>query len=297
MPAGIGNLGQLKVDFGDRKQISEDEFKQLLEHDRVRLKSPDSNNDVNLFTHGVFTYTTKADQEALLLQLTNGHPTVGVDWQSFPNTREHPNTISQDDLLWQSYLHYMEDRASAKSANVQLEPLLDRAISKIGAEQTTMIAFSHGSMFDTRYLRHRVDTGLPKVDTLLFSHPDVWNKTPELNVAGDHKHTSEGLLSAAASKAYVIGSSSDLALRFSSRLPGAGGERIGDDSALSRQIIASHHAVPVSEIVKPITTSLSQHFLNYSGIAEIENGDAKRPAPQIQSAYKAATEAGRKHST
>jgi hypothetical protein len=295
VPAGAGNLGECKYGFGDRREINEETFNRLLDRDRARLKEENmpGHNEVNLHAHGVFTYTNMADQEALLLQLTNGHPTVNVDWQAFPNTRDNPHHYSPNDKIVSSYLHYMEDRASAKVANAELEPLLDRTIDRIGAAQTTMIGFSHGGMFDTRYLRHRVDGNLPKVGAVLFAHPDVPVKTPELMV-GKADGTLEGLLSAAASRSVVIGGRADLALLVASWLPGASGYRLGNDSASTRKIIEWNQGKPISEITKLDKKELDQHFLNYSGLASLENGDPRRSEEQMQQDFRRATEMGRR---
>jgi hypothetical protein len=296
VPRGAENLGECKFEFADRRQIQEAEFNHLLDRDRSKLKEANvpASENVNLHAHGVFTYTNMADEEAILLQLTNGHPMVNVDWQAFPNTRENPHHYSPHDWALSSYLHYMEDRASAKKANVELEPLLDKTIARIGAPQTTLIGFSHGGMFDTRYLRHRVDSHLPKLGTVLYAHPDVPVKTPELTVKGADGST-EGLLCQAACRSFVIGGRTDMALKVAAKLPFAGGERLGDDSLSTRHLIeAKNHGDPVTELPKSLPDD--EHFLNYSGIANLENGDPNRSIKQLQEDYWMATLVGRRHS-
>lgn len=296
VPEGAINLGECKFSLFQRRQIDEKEFNRLLDHDTARLKEtkvPTANN-VNLHAHGVFTYTDMADQEAVLLQLTNGHPTVNVDWQAFPNTRENPHHYSPNDWVVSSYLHYMEDRSSAKHANAELQPLLDKTIARIGASHTTMIGFSHGGMFDSRYLRHRVDSHLPRLDTVIFAHPDVPITTSELTVP--HGKDSEGLLSAASSRSFVIGGRTDLALAVAAHLPFAGGQRLGNDSTTTRHFIEWNKGEPVTELPKSLRNDIDEHFLNYSGIADLQNGNPNRTEVEMQNDFLKATENGRKRS-
>jgi hypothetical protein len=285
--ASDAHFSQSDIRFHDRFEIQEDEFKNLLSHERDKLKEPNTpgSNDVDFYTHGTFVGPNKADQESILLQLTNGHPTVDIDWRTTPADPEDSSLVSL-------YLNYREGQNEAADANLALDASIDTAIAAVGANHAIMIGMSHGSAFDSRYLYHRVSSHLPKLGMVVFAHPDVPISAPELEL-DDRKW----LLSAAAARSFVIGSSADRALQSVARIDNflqVPDERLGSDSERARQVIESNHSVAISEVPR-VPRNSNQHFVNYAGIANILNGDPRRSQAQTQAAYVKATGEGRNH--
>ncbi len=279
VPQGKPSLEDCQFNFSPRENISKERFDQLLSRNK------NVTGDVILHTHGVFTSEKSADQEALMLQLSSGLPTVNIDWAAHP--------IDGSGTL-KSLFGYERDRACAMRANrnKSFEKAIDSTIDSIGASNTEMIGFSHGAMFDTRYLKHRVDNNLAPLDTVILNHPDVAIGASEL-----YSHENPDVLKRASNHAFVIGSQNDERLKSAEKVDKLLGiglfhpvERIGDDSNSSRALIKSEGALPIKDVDQPGASS--NHFLNYAGISHLLHR-GNTPADQLQRDFNNATAAAR----
>ncbi len=284
VPVGAPSLNDCKFNFNDREVISEEKYKQLLKKDAA------SSKDIDLYTHGVSATDKSADKQALMLELSNGRPTVNIDWSSNPPADKDPV---------KALIQYERDTASAKRANDNKEftAAIDNTIKEVGAGNCSMIGFSHGGMFDTRYLKHRVQSHLPELNTVILTHPDVPISAPEL-----WNGFKPRVLADSAVHSYVIGSQNDLALKMGhivGYLPGGTTyehglteERLGDYSWLSRLAISTEGAVAIQE--RDQHKISTHHFLNYAGIKQLlESGNDSKD--KVQTAYNHVTDLARQN--
>ena len=284
VPAGAPSLGDCQFTFNDREMINEEKYNQLLEKEKAWSK------DISFFTHGVSTDARNADKQALKLELSNGLPTVNIDWTANPAKNEKDPA--------QSLGQYLKDTVAAKRANDNaiFTGAIDKTIEKIGAENTSMIGFSHGGMFDTRYLKHRVSNHLPELDTVILTHPDLPIGSGEL-----WNNSKPRVIGEAAEHSFVIGSRRDWALRMGmivSHLPfghpahdsGNLEQRLGNYSFASRMFINLAGAKAVKEVNQEDLGT--HHFLNYAGINQLLK-DGELPFKQLQDKYNDATEHAR----
>ncbi len=286
VPVDRPSIADCQIKTNPREQISKEDFDKIIQKDKT------TSSEVEFYTHGVSCQDNSADMQALMLQLTNGRPTINLDWSAIPAPGPmHP---------LKSLRAYAQDTISAKRANdnPEFRKAIDDTISEIGAERVDMIGFSHGGYFDSRYLSHRIQDHLPKVNTVVLAHPDVPVSAPELQVNGKDQ-----FFTAAANRAYVIGGQSDLAMKAavlaSHLIPGtptyvSGGseERLGDDSGSTRDFIKSEGATPISERDRDELSS--EHFLNSAGIRTLlDNPAGMMPNDQQQAAYNASTDIAR----
>jgi hypothetical protein len=284
VPAGTPTLDQCSFKFGDRQIITEAEYDELLKKDTA------GDREVDLYTHGVSCTDSSADRQALMLELSNGRPTVNIDWTANPPEDMNP---------FKALIQYLRDTAAAKRANNNktFVSAIDRTIEHIGAEHTGMIGFSHGAMFDTRYLKYRAQNHLPKLDTVILTHPDVPISASELFIGRKPE-----VLRDSASHSYVIGSQNDLSLKMGEivgYLPGGTTfqngkteERLGSYSWQSRAMIAAEGADAIKERDEPKIGT--HHFLNLAGIAQLLDGDNLSLA-QLQTSYDRATDLSRQN--
>lgn len=279
VPPGAPSLSQCECVFNPRENIDEGKYNELLE--RSKKFSP----DITLFTHGVSADAHSADQQALKMQLSTGRPVINVDWDA------NPAANGMDPV--QGLVAYKKDTAAALRANNNpaFVSALDKTIENIGADNASMIGFSHGGMFDTRYLKHRVETNMPDLDTVILTHPDVPLGASELWY--NHKPR---VLGDSADHTYVIGSRKDLALKMGSLVDhltekGLKPEnRLGNYGFLTRLFLKAAGAESIKE---KTTGSLgTQHFLNYAGLNELLRAGDK-PQDQVQNAFNSATDAAR----
>lgn len=281
VPAGKLDLDDCSFIIGKREIIPEEKYTQLLKRDRVGAE------ELDLFTHGVSCTQDCADKQAVMLELTNGRPTVNIDWSS---SSPQSNPIK-------GIASYFQDTAAALRANNNkaFESAIDNTIDHIGAEHTNMIGFSHGAMFDTRYLKHRVEDHLPRLDTLILTHPDVPVSAPEL-----YPGNKPALLRDSADRSFVIGSRIDVLLKLGAVagcIPGGttfenGGseERLGNNSAKSRSLIELEGAGAISE--SDDMSIGTHHFLNFAGINELLESQ-NRSIKDVQGDYDRASDVQR----
>lgn len=280
VPSDSSNLDDCQYLMHPREIITKEEFDSLIEKDKA------VSSDIDLYAHGVSTPAIRSDKEALLLQLTNARPTVNLDWNA------------KDVDFLDPLGGYEADTKAAKRANdnPQFTAAIDDTVQSVGANHTALIGFSHGGYFDTRYLSHRVASELPKLNTVILTHPDVPISAPELRVNGKPE-----LLKDASKHAYVIGGTSDLAMKvavFASHLlpdsptfiDGGTEERLGNDSEETRKFIKSEGAKPISESDRDDFES--QHFVNDVGIRELLNAD-HNSEKKAQAIFTEATHIGR----
>lgn len=283
VPDGPITLNDCRFNFSERETISEQKYTELLKRDQAA--SP----DINIFTHGVFCSAQDADRQALMLDLSNGRPTLAIDYTSNP---VGSNPIK---LL----IEYQKDTADAKRVNndPNFTAAIDKTVQQIGADHTGLIGFSHGGMFDARYLKHRVESHLPKVNTVVLAHPDLPISDSALLV-GDKMN----MLGESARRPFVIGSPNDLALKVGDligHLPGTttyeygkSEQRLGDYSWLSRAVIGKEGAESIKE--RDDHEISGHHFINFAGIAQIFD-DTNLSEDQIQVAYNQATDDARQN--
>lgn len=274
------SLNDCKYIFNERQSIKKEDYDKLV--DREKAFSP----FVEMYSHGVSTNENGADQQAFLLQLSTGRPTIDLDWNTIP----HGNGL--DDIAE----GYVKDVTEAKKSNDNkaFQQAIDDTVQRIGADHTSMIGFSHGALFDARYLAHRAAGNMPKLDNVILAHPDVPLGAPELEVNGKPE-----LLKDTALHSYVIGGKIDMDLKIAApaSLPGYpafewGGneERLGDDADSTRDFIRQEGAVPLSE--KDRHELSTQHFLNYAGIAQLMT-QGNLLGDREQGIYNDATDFGR----
>lgn len=267
LPAGAKNIKEEYIKVNDRQPVSQDEFKNLLKREQSQ------NSKIDLYTHGVFTPDDSADKQALELALSSGRPTIAIDWTADPGQQGNPLAMADQ---------YLTDTDAAKRAtnNREFMAAIDNTIQQIAPENTGMIGFSHGCMFDTRYFNHRVNKHLPPLDVVILNHPDVPIGASELLV-----NNKPDTLRDAAKHSFVIGGQKDNLLKiadFLGYLPigatfedGRVEERLGTDSARARQMIEAEGATPISEDDDKNVSS--HHWLNFVGINELLQHPEKQP--------------------
>ncbi len=274
----------------DRIKIDEQEFYTLIARSQKRQRDLTTGadeahklfrpDDMVINTQGIRTGAEAADFQALALQLTQGHGVIDVDWQSTPKAEEQL-TLSEV---------YKSERKGAAQSYSKIEKGLDDTTSHIGAEHCDFIAFSHGAMFDSRYLQHRKDLQDPLLHTVIFTHPDVpISALPALDKNG-RVEPAKRLYSCASKDTYVIGSSEDLALAaaaFNDCEPASGGswleqmlekgnkmplyERIGSGKKISRELVAGSGGTYVVETIPEDKQDPYKHFINFAGINSLIN--------------------------
>jgi hypothetical protein len=293
VPDDADSLQKCKFEFGDRHKIDVKEFDSLVARDQKRQSdlsaaSPEENKlsraqDMSFYTHGIRTGAESADFMALALQLTNGHSVINIDWKSAPPSEEKTG-ISET---------YQINRKGAAESYGKFEKELDQTIGKIGAEHTDMIAFSHGAMFDTKYLMHRKETHAPLLNEIILAHPDVPIATlaqPNQNGIIDEANR---LYSKVAKNTHVIGSPTDLAMTGAAyndcdtskcetlmdrwkehdRQMGVYA-RLGNGAAVSRTLVAGHGGTYVMENIPKDKAEKDpyHHFVNMQAISSLING-------------------------
>lgn len=285
VPKDNPSIDKCQFVFNGRETISKDQYDQILQRDKA------FNPEIELYAHGVSTTDMSADKQAMTLQLMSGRPTIALDWDANPATG--------DDNPLHSLQGYSQDTINAKRANdnKDFQNAIDNTVQEIGADHTSLIGFSHGGFFDTRYLAHRVQANLPKLENVILTHPDVPVSAPELRVNG-----SPELFKDSAQHSYVIGGKMDLAMKAamvaSHLLPGTPTyegfftteERLGDDSNDTRSLIQQEGAIPISERDRP--EPATEHFLNTAGITQILDGGAASQ-DQEQNYFNSATDMAR----
>lgn len=293
VPDGAGSLKDCRFEFQDRQNIEQKELNALISRAQERQSDiADSSatenklprpNDIAFFTHGIRTAGVSSDLYALSLQLTNGHSVVNVDWKSVPPTEETGLDMERK---------YNDERKRAAESYPRFEKLIDETIKHAGADQTTIIAFSHGAMFNTRYLQHRKSAGAEQLHHVIFSHPDVpCRSLPQLGADG--KVPAENRLFACVAKqTHVIGSPADMAMTGAAKNdePRVEGQwklthylkgtdeayaRIGNGAQISRNLVEGSGGTYVMETQKGEKKDLMCHFINMESIGELMNGTAK----------------------
>lgn len=287
VPDTAASLKDCKFEFQDREKISQRELSDLVARaqkrqaqlsesadDTHKLSNP---SNISFFTHGIRTAAASSDLYALSLQLTNGHSVVNVDWKSVPPSEEKGFNLVQA---------YRDERSRAAESYPRFEKLIDDTIRAVGAERTDMIAFSHGAMFDTRYLQHRKDSGAALLNHVIFSHPDVPNRImPQPGQDGAIVPESR-LYSSVSNRTHVIGSTADMAMagaaqndaeadglpRWKAMLqPNEAYWRIGNGAQISRNLVEGCGGTYVVETQKGEKKDAMCHFINMAGIAELMN--------------------------
>lgn len=287
VPDTAASLKDCKFEFQDREKISQRELNDLVARAQKRQaqlsESADHPNkllnpsNISFFTHGIRTAAASSDLYALSLQLTNGHSVVNVDWKSVPPSEEKGFNLVQA---------YRDERSRAAASYPRFEKLIDDTIHAVGAERTYIIAFSHGAMFDTRYLQHRKDSGAALLNHVIFSHPDVPNRImPQPGQDGAIVPESR-LYSSVSNRTHVIGSTADMAMagaaqndaeadgvpRWKAMLqPNEAYWRIGNGAQISRTLVEGCGGTYVVETQKGEKKDAMCHFINMAGIAELMN--------------------------
>lgn len=293
VPDNAGSLKDCKFEFQDRQNIDQQELNELVSRAQARQSelaaTTDTENklprpnDVAFFTHGIRTAAVSSDLYALSLQLTNGHSVVNVDWKSVPPSEETTLDMEQK---------YNDERKRAAESYPRFEKLIDETIKHAGADQTTIIAFSHGAMFNTKYLQHRKETNSEQLNHVIFSHPDVpCRSLPQ--PGPDGKIPSENRIFACVAKqTHVIGSTKDMAMTGAAKNdePRVEGQwtlthylkgtdeayaRIGNGAKISRNLVEGSGGTYVIETQKGEKRDLMCHFINMESIGELMNGTPK----------------------
>ncbi|CAN5270307.1 hypothetical protein BH10CYA1_BH10CYA1_36670 [soil metagenome] len=292
------SLKECKFEFKDRQTIDVKEFDALVDHSQKRqsdlsaMSKPDGQlvgpKDMSFYTHGIRTGAEDADFTALALQLTNGHSVINVDWKS---------TAVPDETYSLTKAYEINKKGAAESYP-KFEGELDRAISHIGAANTDMIAFSHGAMFDTKYLQHRQETHAPLLDEIVFSHPDVKCSVMKPIDSAGKLAEADRFYSSIARKAFVIGGTNDLAMtgaawndcesapKGTSWLENHNQQmpihaRLGNGGEISRTLVAGHGGTYVTEPIVKDKDKASNHFVNMGKINELLNEANKNEATKI----------------
>jgi len=291
VPDNATSLKECKFDYKDRQPIDAKQFEALVDHAQkrqsdlsdksainARLTDP---KDVSFYTHGIRTGAEDADFMALALQLTNGHSVVNVDWKS---------TAVRDETYGLQAAYDINRRGAAESYP-KFEKVLDQAISHIGADQTDMIAFSHGAMFDTKYLQHRKETNATLIDEVILAHPDVKCSAMAPTDATGKVADADRLYASVARHAYVIGATNDLAMSgaaWSDSESAPKGSsikekwafqnkqleihaRLGNGGEISRRLVAGHGGTYVMETTPQDKKDSLNHFVNMAKINSLMN--------------------------
>ncbi|HEY9730825.1 MAG TPA: hypothetical protein V6C89_02870 [Drouetiella sp.] len=291
VPDNATSLKDCTFAFGDRQTIDVKEFDALVDHSQKRQSelsaraTPEAKltaaKDMSFYTHGIRTGAEDADFMALALQLTNGHSVINVDWKSMAAREEKCSVQAAYDI----------NRRGAAESYPKFEKVLDQAIDHIGAEHTDMIAFSHGAMFDTRYLQHRKETHAPMLDEVVLAHPDVKCSAMKPADANGQVADKDQLYSKVSRRAYVIGSTSDLAMSGaawndceSAPKNASWSEtythhqkqmeinaRLGNGAPASRRIVTGHGGTYISETTPEDKKDPCNHFVNMSRINALIN--------------------------
>jgi len=290
VPDAADSLDDCKFEYQDRQEIREEEFNDLISRSRVRQvglsftgpgqsRLPNS-DDISFYTHGIRTAAVSSDFQALALQLTSGHSVVNVDWKSTPPSEEKLGLCDA----------YNAERNGAAESYHRFEPALDAAINLIGAENTNMIAFSHGAMFDTRYLQHRKASGAHQLNQVIFSHPDVPISTMPQPGPDGKVAVADQLYANVARDTFVIGSPVDLAMTGAAYndCPPSQSEgwveqlrekqremakhaRIGNGGKVSRDLVEGSGGKYIMETIPTDKKDATNHFINMSVINGLVN--------------------------
>ncbi len=292
VPDAAASLKDCKFEYQDRQKIDAKEFNALVDGAQRRQmeqavdadaehRVPRS-EDMAFFTHGIRTAGVSSDFYSLALQLTNGHSVINVDWQSTPPSEQKVGLTAA----------YRLECQGAEQSYPKFEKALDEAVKLVGSDRTIMIAFSHGAMFDTRYLQHRKDAGSPVVGQVIFSHPDV--KVSTLPQPDKDGKIDEGnrFFSCVSKQTHVIGSPSDWALagaaandyeppksddpveraRHTNRQIEIH-SRLGNGAPICRNLVAGCGGTYVMETIPKDKRDFTKHFINMSGITGLINGE------------------------
>lgn len=297
IPPGANTLSQCSFAYHDRQKIGTGEFNSLVmeaqkkQLETAALSSGDAKlprpEDMTFFTHGIRTAAVSSDFYALTLQLTNGHSVVNVDWKSVPPSEEKGG-ITQN---------YLAEREKAKESYPMFEKALDDTINLIGSEQAIMIAFSHGAMFDTNYLKHRQAAKLAPVDQVIFTHPDVpLSALPQPDESGNISLENK-FYSHVSRNTHVIGSARDLAMAGASASDYKPPEtkdkeilrkymeehqkkntRLGSGAPICRNLVEGCGGTYVAETIPEDKGGFTKHFINMNGISGLINNNQVRTA-------------------
>lgn len=303
VPDGATSIKDCKFEFQDRQKIEQRELNDLVTRAQIRQgeiagAAPAENklprpNDVSFFTHGIRTAEVSTDLYSLSLQLTNGHSVINVDWKSVPPSEENGTDLEQA---------YNNERKRAAESYPRFEKLIDETIKHVGADQTTIIAFSHGAMFNTRYLQHRKESGADLLNHVIFSHPDVPCRTLPQPGADGSIAPENRLFACVSKQTHVIGSTADMAMTGAAKHdePRVEGQwkithylkgtddayaRIGNGARISRNLVEGSGGTYVIETQKGEKKDLMCHFINMESISELMNG-----APKLKVAVGSAAE-------
>lgn len=290
VPDAAVSLKDCKFEFQDRQSIDQKEFKELISREQKRQQEVFTGSkhelpraaDMAFFTHGIRTSAVSSDLYSLALQLTNGHSVINVDWKS-TSPSEEKVTLSQA---------YQNERKGAAESYPRFEKALDEAINSVGSERTIMIAFSHGAMFDTKYLQHRKDSKAPLIGQVIFTHPDIPCATmPQPDGAGK-VDPSKRLYSHVSKETHVIGSTQDLAMLGAAHNdcePSTSDSlrekiahksrqmeihaRLGNGARISRNLVNGCGGTYVMETIPTDKKDPTCHFINMQSIATLINGN------------------------
>ena len=290
VPDDADSLNDLKFVYQDRQKIEEREFNDLVSRAKTRqvelsfeaageekLPRPEG---ISFYTHGIRTSGVSSDFQALTLQLTNGMSVINVDWKSTPRSEEKVGLCEA----------YNAERNGAAESYGRFEKALDAAIAHVGAENTGMIAFSHGAMFDTKYLNHRRSTGAQQLNQVIFSHPDVPIATMPKPGADGKVDPAQQMYSQAARSTFVIGSVADLAMSgaaYNDCEPSKSDKwveqlqdkqrqmakhaRLGDGGRVSRNLVEASGGTYVTEVIPEDKKDATFHFINMNVISALAN--------------------------
>lgn len=277
VPAGATNFRNCKVQYEPRQPLTEEDYTKQLERDKARQLELTGSKELAFYTHGILTSPDAADVQALMLELTHGHPVINIDWKARPM----PADFSDKGVLDKQKL-YQQERSTAADSGPKFDRLLDKSIDIIGAENTTMIGYSHGAMIDTRYLSHRADQEKPKLHSVVLTHADVPNNSAEL-VVWRNIFRPKGLLAESTERAFVIGSTKDFPLKVAS-LNDYNSPRLGNDDPGTRSLAVWAGAMPITERPRHDKKD-AQHFVNYTAIAELMHAEKTDTTAQLQARY------------
>lgn len=293
VPDHATTLKDCQFEFGDRTKIGVEEFDSLLDQAQKRQKELSnladpfnklqSPADMSFYTHGIRTGAEAADFTALALQLTTGQSVVNVDWDSTPPSKETYGLTEAYNL----------NRAGAAASYPRFEKELDAAIEHLGAEKTDMIAFSHGALFDTKYLQHRREIAAPKLSDVVFSHPDVPITTMQPRDGSNLLDANNRLYTNVALRTHVVGSRADLAMTGAahhdcqSAPEGSSlmekwsnhnrqmeiNARLGNGTDVCRTLVTGHGGTYILETIPAEKTDFTNHFVNMGGISTLLNAN------------------------
>lgn len=290
VPDDADSLNDCRFEYQDRQKIDEREFNDLVSRAKTRqmelsfeaageekLPRPEG---ISFYTHGIRTSGVSSDFQALTLQLTNGMSVINVDWKSTPRSEERVGLCEA----------YNAERSGAAESYGRFVKALDAAINHIGAEHSSMIAFSHGAMFDTKYLNHRRTSGAQPLNQVIFSHPDVPIATMPQPGADGKVDPAHQLYSQAAKSTFVIGSVADLAMSgaaYNDCEPSKSDKwveqlqdkqrqmakhaRLGDGGRVSRNLVEGSGGTYVTEVIPEDKKDATFHFINMNVISALVN--------------------------